>query len=207
MRPEPARLGLLHDRCRRLQLVSVGGGRRRGGRRGAGGGGNDRLSEGRRPPASAHARALLSAVAHPRSCFPSPRSVFWGSNQLTAGLAFSIMAWLVEFLALLLGLLCIVESSNSTLSSGRLLDWERMPVVLFITVVAICFRCVALGCLYNCASRGRALPPSRHTHRHARTRTPARLCATLLLHSLPPSPAMQTSSSRCSTAAAISRVW
>jgi hypothetical protein len=59
------------------------------------------------------------------------------------------MAWLVEFLALLLGLLCIVESSNSTLSSGRLLDWERMPVVLFITVVAICFRCVALGCLYN----------------------------------------------------------
>ena len=93
------------------------------------------------------------------------------------------MAWLVEFLALLLGLLCIVESSNSTLSSGRLLDWERMPVVLFITVVAICFRCVALGCLYNCASRGRALPPSRHTRTHARTRTPARLCATLLLHS------------------------
>ena len=61
------------------------------------------------------------------------------------------MAWLIEFLALLLGLLCIVESSNSNLASGKLLGWERMPSTLFAVVLAVVFRCVAMGCIYNCA--------------------------------------------------------
>ena len=75
----------------------------------------------------------------------------WGSSQMTAGLAFVIMAWLIDFLALLLAILCVVETTNSVLSSRKLLSLERMPATLFCVVVAIIFRIIGVACGYNAA--------------------------------------------------------
>ena len=71
------------------------------------------------------------------------------SATLTSGLAFSIMAWLVDFLAVLLAILCIVETTNSVLASRKLLAISRMPATLFCFVFALIFRIIAVACAYN----------------------------------------------------------
>ena len=74
-----------------------------------------------------------------------------GSATLTAGLAFSVMAWLVDFLSVLLTILCLVEASNSILSSHKLLEFSRLPSTLATLVIAICFRIIGVACGYNFA--------------------------------------------------------
>jgi hypothetical protein len=59
------------------------------------------------------------------------------------------MAWLVDFLAVLLAILCIVETTNSVLASRKLLAFSRMPATLFCFVVALIFRIIAVACAYN----------------------------------------------------------
>ena len=93
-----------------------------------------------------------SVVSGSTSCFqnqPLSATGALSSSTLTSGLAFSIMAWLVDFLAVLLAILCIVETTNSVLASRKLLAFSRMPATLFCFVVALSFRIIAVACAYN----------------------------------------------------------
>ena len=76
---------------------------------------------------------------------------FFGSSQLRAGLAFAIIAWLFDVMALLLFALAIVEIVQvpGVLSRGGLATCSRLPSVMAVIVVSTVMRIVALGCAVN----------------------------------------------------------
>ena len=100
-------------------------------------------------------------VAVPNGCFStansspvpgwSPLNVFFGSAQLRAGLAFAVIAWLFDVLALLLFALAIVEIAQvpAVLSRGGLATWGRLPGVMAVVAASTVARIIALGCAVN----------------------------------------------------------
>ena len=93
----------------------------------------------------------LLCAGQPNICYtnnPISSSSF-GSSQLTAGLSFSVMAWILELIALPAIIACVAETTNSALASGALLRAARLPLTTWLGVFAVVFRCIALGCGLN----------------------------------------------------------
>lgn len=91
-----------------------------------------------------------SALPTGNICYTNnPISSSFGSSQLTAGLSFSVMAWILEIIALPAIIACVAETTNSALASGALLRAARLPLTTWLAVFAVVFRCIALGCGLN----------------------------------------------------------
>ena len=99
------------------------------------------------------ATLTASCASFPVGCVANQGGAAGGANSatLTAGLSFSIMAWLLELAALPALIATVAETTNSALASGALLRLPLLPASLALAAAAVVFRCVALGCGVNYA--------------------------------------------------------